>query len=79
MQSLTKHGMFKISMGCLFLSCKVDEEPVSLRHVLNAFDYIHQKYEDPNIISIEPIELFSMVYIVLVHCITVYEMCIGLL
>ncbi|CAM9256935.1 unnamed protein product, partial [Heterosigma akashiwo] len=58
-RSLKRFDAFTVAMGCLFLSCKVEEKPKRLREILFVFHHISQvRRGEP----ITPLELGAQTY-----------------
>ena len=41
-KSLIRYDPFQISLGCLFLACKIEENQISTRDLIKVFDYVIQ-------------------------------------
>merc|ERR1739838_392659 len=47
-KSLKKNKINEVAMACIWVASKIEEDPRRLRDVINTFDFIKQKQNDPN-------------------------------
>lgn len=63
--SIKQHPVMKVTMGCVFLASKIEENHRRLRDLINVFYYLRHQLSDSSSSPYEPIELHTNVRFIL--------------